>query len=166
MHEYTIKDELARDDAQAGGGADGGTCGSAEPVTMDLFSSFADLYLLPALTQRRPARLCWLQPVARLQGVLCAHLLAVDGGYGGGGEGGEAGGKDAAVSAAATVTRDRKATAGSFGDGKACAVVSLPGAASCHPLAALAGVSTGGALWDAVMHHAEVLPAPGFRPIT
>ena len=44
MHEYTVKDELARDDSETGPSPDGGgEAGSlfGEPVTMDIFSSFA-----------------------------------------------------------------------------------------------------------------------------
>jgi hypothetical protein len=45
MHQYTVKDELARDDSETGAGPDGEGSGAEssfrEPVTMDVFSSFA-----------------------------------------------------------------------------------------------------------------------------
>jgi hypothetical protein len=180
MHEYTIKDELARDDAtgsgtgggegRMGGGGGGGHGNSLEPPTMDLFSSFSDLYLRPMLLQRRPARLGWLEPCASVAGVLCTHLLAVGGGSGGGGgsgaggaggRGGSGSGKDGMTS-----SRGEESTATARSSpAAAAAVVSLPGAASAHPLAALAGVRTGGAVWDAVARHAKSLIAARARAV-
>ena len=163
MHEYTVKDELAGGDWTAPDDVDGGVMGTAgearphasEPKGLDAFSSFAEVYLRPMLKTQRPARHGWLEPLARLRGVLSAHLLAVDGEDPAHGRG---------VSGKGEEKRRRREKEKVPA---ARSVVSLPGAtsAAAHPLAALAGVGTGGAVWDAVTRHAGRLVAARSRAV-
>jgi hypothetical protein len=116
-----------------------------EPRTWDRFASFHDDFLIPALRERRPARIRWLEPVAALPDVLRVHLLTLQ--------------EDEPSPSEPPESESPHEPTNATRANATTSTLSLPGAAASHPLAALAVAGAAAALWTAVKRHAAALIA-------
>ena len=116
-----------------------------EPRTWDRFASFHHDFLIPALRERRPARIRWLEPVAALPDVLRVHLLTLE--------------EDQPSPSEPPESESPHEPTNATRANATTSTLSLPGAAASHPLAALAAPGAADALWTAVKRHAAALIA-------
>ena len=116
-----------------------------EPRTWDRFASFHHDFLIPALRERRPARIRWLEPVAALPDVLRVHLLTLE--------------EDEPSPSEPPESESPHQPTNATRANATTSTLSLPGAAASHPLAPLAAAGAAGAIWTAVKRHAAALIA-------